>query len=101
MCFHRFGQLEKKLHEVIDIKAKGQISKRVFQENKTCQIFQKTKISYTLIRTRMCVHQRVRSVRFSERGPVTPLNSETGPHDLTSKRKNETIYFLKRSFPKY
>ena len=32
-------------------KAKGRISKRVFQENKARQIFRKTKISYPLIRT--------------------------------------------------
>ena len=33
-------------------KAKGQISKRLFQKNKPCQIFGKTNISYYLIRTR-------------------------------------------------
>ena len=33
-------------------KAKGHISKRVFQENKTRQIFRKMSISYPLIRTR-------------------------------------------------
>ena len=33
-------------------KAKGLISKRVFQENKARQIFRKTNISYSLIRTR-------------------------------------------------
>ena len=33
-------------------KAKGQILKRVFQENKPRQIFRKTNISYYLIRTR-------------------------------------------------
>ena len=32
-------------------KAKGRISERVFQENKARQIFQKTNISYPLIRT--------------------------------------------------
>ena len=30
------------------------------------QIFQKTNISYPLIRTRSCVHQQVRNVSFSE-----------------------------------
>ena len=30
-------------------KAKGQIPKRVFQENKACQISRKTNISYSLI----------------------------------------------------
>ena len=34
-------------------KAKGRISKRVFQENKRRQIFRKTNIFYPLIRTRM------------------------------------------------
>ena len=46
-------------------KAKGRISKRVFQE-KARQIFRKTNISYPLIRTRTCVYQGVRNVRFSE-----------------------------------
>ena len=32
-------------------KAKGRISKRVFQESKACQNFRKTNISYPLIRT--------------------------------------------------
>ena len=44
----------------------GRISKRVFQENKAHQIFQKTNVSYPLIRTQMCVHQGVTIVRFSE-----------------------------------
>ena len=34
-------------------KAKGWISKRMFQENKAWQIFRKTNISYPLIRTRI------------------------------------------------
>ena len=40
--------------------AKGQISKRVLQENKPRQIFRKTNISYLLIRTRtyLCVSGR-------------------------------------------
>ena len=36
--------------KVVGIKAKGRISKRVFQENKARQIFRKTNISYPLIR---------------------------------------------------
>ena len=47
-------------------KAKRQISKRVFQENKARQIIRKTSISYPLIHTRMCVYKEVRNVRFSE-----------------------------------
>ena len=35
-------------------KVKGQISKWVFQENKACQIFRKTNISYFLIRSKKC-----------------------------------------------
>ena len=45
-------------------KAKGRISKGMFQENKARQIFRKMNISYPLIRTR--TYQGVRSVRFSE-----------------------------------
>ena len=46
---------------------KGRISKRMFQENKVCQIFRKMKISYyPLIRTCTRAYQRVRNVRFSE-----------------------------------
>ena len=47
--------------------AKGQISKWVLQENKPRQIFQKKKkISYPLIRTRVCTNKWVRNVRFLE-----------------------------------
>ena len=45
-------------------KAKGRISKRVFQENKACQIFRKTIIPYLLIRTSSCTYQGARNVRF-------------------------------------
>ena len=34
------------LHKIVSNKAKGRISKRVFQENKARQIFRKTNISY-------------------------------------------------------
>ena len=37
--------------------AKGQISKRMFQENKARQIFRKTNIFYPLIRTRTCAYE--------------------------------------------
>ena len=49
-----------KLCQIVGYKPKGWISKRVFRENKTCQIFRKTNISRT------CAYQRVRNVRFSE-----------------------------------
>ena len=39
-------------------KAKGRISKRVFQESKSRQNFRKTNISYHLIRTRTCLFFR-------------------------------------------
>ena len=39
--------------QIVGNKAKGRISKRVFQENKARQIFRKTNISYPLIRTDM------------------------------------------------
>ena len=38
--------------QLIGNKAKGRISKQVFQENKAHQIFRKTNISYPPIRTR-------------------------------------------------
>ena len=48
------------------ISQKFRISKRVFQEKKARQIFRKTNISYPLIRTRTCAHQRLRNCGFSE-----------------------------------
>ena len=46
-------------------KAKGQISKRVFQENnKHAKFSAKTNIFYPLIRTRTCAYQGVKNVRF-------------------------------------
>ena len=47
-------------------KARGRISARVFQENKARQIFRKTNIFYSLIRTRTCAYQGVKNVRFWE-----------------------------------
>ena len=55
--------MNKTLSDYVGNKAKGRISKRVFQENKARQIFQKTNISYPLIRT---AYQGVRNVRFPE-----------------------------------
>ena len=47
-------------------KAKGRISKRVFQGDKASRIFRNTNISYPLIRTRTCAYQGVRNVCFSK-----------------------------------
>ena len=49
---------------VVGNKSKGRISKRVFQENRACQIFRKTNISYPMICTRTCAYQGVRKVCF-------------------------------------
>ena len=61
-------------------KAKGLISKRVFQENKARQIFRKMNISYPLIRTR--TYQGVRNLRFSKHpfwdSPICLINELTG-----------------------
>ena len=46
----------KEFHHFVGNEAKGRISKRVFQENKARQIFQKANISYSLIRTRTCAY---------------------------------------------
>ena len=54
------------VEQVVGKKAKGRISKRVFQENKARQIFRKTNISNPMIRTGTCAYQGVRNVRFSE-----------------------------------
>ena len=43
---------------IVGNKEKGRISKRVFQENKACQIFRKTSDKQT------CAYQGVRNVRF-------------------------------------
>ena len=48
--------------QLVGNKAKGRISKRVFQESKA----RKTNISYPLIRTCTCAYQGVRNVYFSE-----------------------------------
>ena len=45
-------------------KAKGRISKQVFQENEARQIFRKTNISYPLTGTFTCAYQVVRNVCF-------------------------------------
>ena len=52
--------------KLVSNKAKGRISKRVFQENKARQIFRKTNISYPLIRTLFYLFI---SVCFSEKPP--------------------------------
>ena len=44
----------------------GWISKWVLQENKARQIFQKTNVSFPLIRIRTCAYQEVKYVCFSE-----------------------------------
>ena len=48
--------------EFVGNKATGQISKQVLQENEERQIFQKTNISYPLVRIRMCVYQGVKNI---------------------------------------
>ena len=49
------------MSHIVGNKAKGRISKRVFQENKAHQIFRKTHISNPLIRTRALLpyYQRI------------------------------------------
>ena len=40
--------------EIVGNTAKGRISKRMFQENKACQIFRKTNISYSASGSKKC-----------------------------------------------
>ena len=55
------SKLQRKYPELVGNKAKGRMSKRVFQENKEHQIFRKAGISYPVIHIR-----GLRNVRFSE-----------------------------------
>ena len=47
----RIEKIENKDLLIVGNKTKGRISKQMFQENKSRQIFRKTNISYPLIRT--------------------------------------------------
>ena len=62
------NNFENSLAEIVGNKAKGGISKRVFQEKKR-QIFRKANISYPLIRTRTCAYQGVWNNHFSKNLP--------------------------------
>ena len=65
--FYQFASISGgKYLVIVSNKAKGRISKRVFQEICSRQIFRKTYISYPLTRTRRCAYQGVRNIRFSE-----------------------------------
>ena len=55
------SKLQRKHPELVGNKAKGRMSKRVFQENKERHIFQKADISYPVIHIRGLIN-----VRFSE-----------------------------------
>ena len=48
-------QYSRSWDKIVGNKAKGRIAKRVFQENKGRQIFQRTNISYPMIHTYVCV----------------------------------------------
>ena len=50
----KFNEYKTVGDELVGNKAKGRISKRVFQESRARQNFRKTNISYPLIRTRTC-----------------------------------------------
>ena len=50
--------------DIVCNKAKERISKRMLQENKACQIFRETDISYSLLHTRTCAKQGVRIFFF-------------------------------------
>ena len=47
---------------IVGNEAEGRISKRVFLEDRACQILRITNIFYPLIRTRTCVYQGVKNV---------------------------------------
>ena len=61
--------------ENVSDKAKGRISKRVFQENKARQVFRKTNIFYSLIRIRTLrevIESNVQNLELNE--VIPPLN---------------------------
>ena len=55
--------------------AKGRISKRLLQENKARQFFQKTNISYPLIRTRTCARKGKKWQFFGKLGVLCFLET--------------------------
>ena len=68
--------------KVVGNKAKGRISKRVFQENKTPQIFRKTNFSYSLIRDK--VHSGPNQTFFFQISVTASNNS--GIHVINPKK---------------
>ena len=68
--------------KVVGNKAKGRISKRVFQENKTPQIFRKTNFSYSLIRDK--VHSGPNQTFFFQISVTASNNS--GIQDMNHKK---------------
>ena len=58
--------MNSKKNTVSVIRQKRESQNGVFQKNKARQIFRKTNISYSLVRTRKCAYQGVRNVPFSE-----------------------------------
>ena len=67
-------------------KEKGRILKRVFQENKACQIFRKTNISYPLIRTCTCEYQGIRIADVVFDNSYFPSLSEVDKSKKTKKK---------------
>ena len=75
------------LQDIVCNKAEWRISKRLFQENKACQIFRKTNISYPLIRTRININ-----VSFSE-------NFANVLNEWTLLQMNCASFFLRKIIP--
>ena len=58
-----FSNIRKQMVQTVGGKAKGWISKCVFQKNRVRQMFRKTNILWPLIRTHTCAYQGVRNIR--------------------------------------
>ena len=72
-------------------KAKGRISKRLFQENKARQIFRKSNISYPLIRTRN-VLRYAPVLRFA----LLPYNRQLQSCKILSHKLYECLFFARK-----
>ena len=83
-------------------KAKGRISKHVFQENKARQIFRKMNISYLLIRTRTKILSFLTCQIFSFKSGNISLRKKDETRAQTernacNKKKRVTIIFQSKA----
>ena len=87
------------IRQIVGNKAKGRISKRVFQESKVCQNLRKTNISYPLIRTFILIDEKDIASYADNNSPYTVGHT---PHIMNKPerafkiRKPEKFTFFSR-----